>query len=136
MRGRREPVRTGKDNDKGQPIYRLGAEAGAWSGSGEPPAIGDEVEVIMNSLGAGRVTSYRIFEGYLGVHVLFDNPPQWYIEQNGRNHAGLVFGAELRRWRPTTQACCADPKVRGGRCENCGTWTETGSDLPQQDNEG
>jgi hypothetical protein len=23
---------------------------------------------------------------------------------------------------PTLISCCRDPKVRGGRCENCGTW--------------
>jgi len=33
-------------------------------------------------------------------------------------------------------ACCREPQVRGGCCVNCGTWTETGSNLPQGDNEG
>ena len=32
--------------------------------------------------------------------------------------------------------CCADPQVRGGRCENCGEWMESGADMPQGDNEG
>lgn len=32
--------------------------------------------------------------------------------------------------------CCNDPQVRGGRCENCGTWIDDEPDLPQGDNEG
>jgi hypothetical protein len=33
--------------------------------------------------------------------------------------------------------CCNDPQVRGGKCENCGTWIDNDqTDLPQGDNEG
>lgn len=95
MQGRREPVRTGKDNDKGLPLYRLGAKAGAWSGEGDPPAIGATVDVKFNGLGKGRVTSYFVEHGYLGVRVAFDSPPDWYVKQNGRHYAGHVFGLEL-----------------------------------------
>jgi len=90
------PVRTGKDDAQGLPIYRLGAQAGAWSGDGDPPAIGAEVDVGFNALGKGRVTSYFIEHGYLGVRVAFDAPPDWYVKQNGREHHGHIFGAELR----------------------------------------
>lgn len=43
-------------------------------------------------------------------------------------------GYTLPPLEPT--ACCADPRVLGGRCDNCGEWIESGSDLPQGDNEG
>jgi len=32
--------------------------------------------------------------------------------------------------------CCSEPQLRGGCCVNCGQWIESGSDLPQGDNEG
>lgn len=96
MQGRREPVRTGKDNAKGMPIYRLGAQAGAWSGKDDPPKIGDQVDVSFNGLGTGRVSGYAVVHDYLAMRVVFDNPPDWYIAQNGRHYAGHVFGAELR----------------------------------------
>ena len=74
------------------------AEAAAlikWSGIDPAPAIGERVRVAMNSLGYGTVSGYYIEHGYLGVYVKLDNPPAWYVNQNGRSVPATVFGAEL-----------------------------------------
>lgn len=31
---------------------------------------------------------------------------------------------------PTTSACCREPKVRGGRCDNCETWLADALSAP------
>lgn len=47
---------------------------------------------------------------------------------NGTTHAQRVAAARV--------SCCREPQVRGGCCTNCGQWLESGSNLPQGDNEG
>jgi hypothetical protein len=86
--------------NKPNPTERL-----IWSGNlpkrqaiGEPPTIGTRVNVPMNGLGTGTVSSYFTEHGFLGVIVKLDNPPDWHIKQNvGRKYQGhaLVFGAEI-----------------------------------------
>lgn len=72
-----------------------------WSGSQQLPDIGDRVYVNMNDLGYGIVMDYKLFKGtdnfYVAIGVLFENPPTWYIAQNGnnKNHIGYVFGMEV-----------------------------------------
>ena len=69
-----------------------------WSNAAPPPAIGERVYVTMNSLGTAVVESYQVLHGWLGLNVRFTNPPDWFVNQNKRNHrdnTGLVFGAEI-----------------------------------------
>jgi len=69
---------------------------GKWSGKGEIPAIGSEVFVRMNGLGAATVFANQVVEGWLGLIVCFHEPPEWYFRQNrDANKPGLVFGAEI-----------------------------------------
>lgn len=84
------------------PVYAAtgpdGSEVlGLWSGGGlEVPAVGAAVQVRCNGLGAGVVVGHFVVHGYLGVLVRFAAPPDWYVMQAGRDHAGHLFGAELR----------------------------------------
>lgn len=66
-----------------------------WSNAAPPPAIGAEVKLNFNNLGAGIVEAYFAQDGYLGVKVKLANPPAWYVEQNKGNVAGHAFGAEI-----------------------------------------
>jgi hypothetical protein len=66
-----------------------------WSGKMPPPAIGERVNVRINSLGAATVVGYFTEGGYLGLRVQHDNPPAWYLKQNGGNVPGCVFGIEI-----------------------------------------
>lgn len=71
-----------------------------WSGKGPIPAIGSEIEITMNGIGKATVVGYFMAPGeegtfYLGVRATPHNPPQWYVDQNGENHAGHVYGAEI-----------------------------------------
>lgn len=68
-----------------------------WSGRGEPPDIGSNVNIRINSIGAGTVTGYTVYKGYLGVMVKAEESsrPSWHRAQNPDNQPALVFGAEL-----------------------------------------
>jgi hypothetical protein len=43
-------------------------------------------------------------------------------EADKASHLGLALGHVLPE--PERVACCREPKLRGGRCDNCGTWLE------------
>jgi hypothetical protein len=68
-----------------------------WSGILPIPLVGDAVKILMNGLGYGIVTCLFITEGYLGIKVSLDKPPQWFLDQNhGKNIDCHVFGVEFR----------------------------------------
>lgn len=72
-----------------------------WSGGDTPvPAIGENVKLYVNSLGTGTVTGYFAEYGWLGFFVKLDNPPEWYVKQNGRDKLCHVFGADLNPRKP------------------------------------
>jgi len=52
-----------------------------WSGTMPLPAIGDRVYVRMNSIGWANVSGYAEVEGFLGLMVSPENPPDWYVKQ-------------------------------------------------------
>lgn len=68
-----------------------------WSGKEAPPAIGDRVYVTVNNCGPAKVLGYFTVDGYLGLLVKLEEPPEWFLKQNGGNIDGHVFGAEYRR---------------------------------------
>ena len=78
----------------GLPIVTDG-DALIWAGKVAPPPVGDKVQVRMNSLGTGDVVGYFSLEGYLGLRVQLDSPPEWYIKQNKGNVVGHIFGPEF-----------------------------------------
>jgi hypothetical protein len=65
--------------------------AARWSATFDPPAVGARVR---NRLGAATVTGYFVQDGWLGLIVLFDEPPAQYLKQWGGNMPVHVFGAE------------------------------------------
>lgn len=74
-----------------------GADAGplVWSGTKEPPKIGEQVTIGVNGIGPATVTGYASESGYLGVMAKPLNPPAW--------HSGgpsLTFGTEILEQRP------------------------------------
>lgn len=62
----------------------------------EPPKVGERVKVTMNGLGPAVVTGYAVQDGFLGVLVKLESPPEWHVKQNfGRMGDSLVFGPEI-----------------------------------------
>jgi hypothetical protein len=63
----------------------------------QPPPVGSKVMVRMNGLGEAEVKGYFSEEGYLGLLVVMDNAPDWYVKQNGdAKKVGHVFGPEVK----------------------------------------
>ncbi|MBT1509375.1 hypothetical protein KIP88_02575 [Bradyrhizobium sp. SRL28] len=63
----------------------------------QPPPVGSKVMVRINNLGVAEVKGYFSQEGYLGLLVVLDNAPEWYIKQNGdAKKVGHVFGPEVK----------------------------------------
>lgn len=81
----------------GMPMPAKNPEAARWSGKTmmQPPKVGELIRVTMNNLGYGVVTGYFVDGGYLGVRVKLNDPPAWYVKQNGGNIEGGVFGTEI-----------------------------------------
>ena len=77
--------------------------ASKWSNEKAIPAIGALVKIRMNGLGFGIVRGYFLQEGYTGVCVELETPPEWYrkqVAQQLANRVGLAkhchaFGAEI-----------------------------------------
>jgi hypothetical protein len=67
-----------------------------WSGKMPLPAVGDEIHVAINKIGACIVVGYFVQDGWLGVKAQPLSPPDWYLKQNGGNVVGHVFGAEIK----------------------------------------
>ena len=74
-------------------------EGAMWSGAARgipaPPLPGDRVRVRMNGIGPGTVLGRFTEYGYAGLVVLPDDPPDWYVRQNGAGATAGVFGAEI-----------------------------------------
>jgi hypothetical protein len=69
-----------------------------WGGKNGvlPPPVGEKITVTMNGLGNGDVVGYFSQDGYLGLRVQFDSPPEWYVKQNKGNPVGHIFGPEFK----------------------------------------
>lgn len=69
-----------------------------WSGE-RIPAVGERVLCVPNGLGYGTVEGYFQSNGWLGVVVKLESPPEWHVKQNkGKPLSGLalVYGAEIK----------------------------------------
>ena len=80
----------------GMPIVTDNPDVAIWAGKVAPPPVGTKIDVNMNGLGHGNVVGYFVLEGYLGLRVSLDNPPEWYVRQNKGNAVGHIFGPEFR----------------------------------------
>lgn len=80
---------------QGNIINKGTAVAPIWSSKEPPPAIGSVVKVRVNGIGPSKVLQYFVQEGYLGVNVMPEAPPEWYVKQNGPGASCYVFGSEI-----------------------------------------
>lgn len=70
-----------------------------WSGTFPIPQIGDSVSINFSELGTGKVESYFVEHGYVGITVRLDNAPEWHKKQSkGTEFDGIamVFGREIQ----------------------------------------
>ena len=82
----------------------------AW-GSDQPiPAVGSEVNVKINGIGRSTVLKYFIEHGFIGLLVQPQNPPAWYIKQNGADAPCHVFPAEVAELQVRKEDGKADEK--------------------------
>jgi hypothetical protein len=78
-------IASAKDSDK--PI---------WSGKKAPPKVGEKIDVLINGFGKAKVVGYFVQENYLGLKVVPDKAPDWFVKQNGKGKKEIsVFGAEI-----------------------------------------
>jgi hypothetical protein len=69
-----------------------------WGGKNGvlPPPVGEKINVDMNRLGNAVVVGYFSQHGFLGLRTKLDNPPDWYLKQNGGNVIGHIYGPEFK----------------------------------------
>ena len=65
-----------------------------WVANKPIPAVDSEVEVKINGIGRSKVVKYVVEHGFIGLVVQPQNPPTWYIKQNGADELCHVFPAE------------------------------------------
>ena len=70
-----------------------------WISRKAIPAVGETINVRINSIGASVVKKYFVEHGFLGLLVQPLNPPTWYIKQNGADEPCHVFPAEVEELR-------------------------------------
>lgn len=86
------------NEDMSQCVNKIKAvEAGValWSGTMDPPKVGDVIRIKINNIGQAEVVGYGVADCWLGVMAKPMNPPAWYVKQNGGNIASIVYGAEI-----------------------------------------
>lgn len=88
-------------------VYRDGSEVPMkWSGKYPIPAVGTEIRVTMNGIGSSVVKGYFESHGWVGLMILPNKPPKYYVEQTKKHQndpkkpqwvkdgIGCVFGIE------------------------------------------
>ena len=70
-----------------------------WVTNKPIPAVGSEVEVKINGIGRSIVLKYFVEHGFIGMLVTPQNPPAWYIKQNGEGADCHVYPAECEELR-------------------------------------
>ena len=70
-----------------------------WISNKPVPAVGDIVNVRVNSIGKCKVLKYFVEHNFLGLFVQPLNPPLWYVKQNGADEPCHVFPAETEELR-------------------------------------
>ena len=68
--------------------------AGKWSGKAIPE-IGDTISAKINNLGKCYVLGYLLQNEWISIIVNPLNPPEWFINQNGKSALVTLFGAEI-----------------------------------------
>ena len=71
----------------------------AWVSTKSIPAIGSKLNVKINGIGESIVKKYFVEYGFIGMLVTPQNPPAWYIKQNGKGADCHVYPAECEELR-------------------------------------
>jgi hypothetical protein len=66
----------------------------AWGSDKPIPAVGSEVNVKINGIGRSTILKYFVEYGFIGLLVQPQNPPTWYIKQNGADEPCHVYPSE------------------------------------------
>lgn len=69
----------------------------AWSGTGDPPAIGTKLNLGSHFGVDATVIGYFVEYGFLGCECKLAKPPAWWRKQNGRRLIARLFGVEIER---------------------------------------
>ena len=72
-----------------------------WVSTKAIPSVGSEVNVKINGIGRSVVQKYFVEHGFIGLLVQPQEPPAWYVKQNGADEPCHVYPAE-----------CAELQVR------------------------
>lgn len=67
-----------------------------WTGSFTPKK-GDKILVTFNNLGTGTIEGFFSENGYIGVLVKPDKPPDWWRKRNPSNEIYNLFGIEIEK---------------------------------------
>ena len=65
-----------------------------WACKKPIPSVGSTVNVKINGIGKSTVLKYFHEHGFLGMIVQPEDPPAWYIKQNGADEPCHVFPSE------------------------------------------
>ena len=68
------------------------------------PAVGSEVNVKINGIGRSTVLKYFVEYGFIGLLVQPQNPPTWYIKQNGKDEPCHVYPSECEELRKVKES--------------------------------
>ena len=82
----------------------------AWVSKMPIPKVGDEVNVTINGIGRSIVLKYFVEHGFIGLLVQPQNPPTWYVKQNGADEPCHVFPAECTELQVRNEDGKADSK--------------------------
>lgn len=66
----------------------------SWFTDKPIPKVGEEVTVKINGIGRSTILKYFVEHGFIGLLVQPQNPPTWYIKQNGADEPCHVYPAE------------------------------------------
>lgn len=67
----------------------------SYGGSDNPiPAVGQVITAKVNGLGKATVLKYFVEHGFIGLIVQPQDPPAWYVKQNGADDPCHVFPSE------------------------------------------
>ena len=67
------------------------------------PSVGSEVNVKINGIGKSTILRYFHEHGFLGLLVQPQDPPAWYIKQNGADEPCHVFPSECEELQARKQ---------------------------------
>ena len=60
------------------------------------PKIGDTITAKVNNLGKCYVLGYLLQDEWISIIVKPLNPPEWFINQNGKSALATLFWAEIK----------------------------------------